>query len=186
MMYKVPRPSRSNGVKIHTIGDHEIGIEYTIGEPHVGKMAYDSSCGIMSRNISFRRPDIEKIVADAVRQVDREDAMPKAGINRSMDMKSDSNLEYDDDASKVLSTLVDYLEKYLDPDQIDAVTQILSSGDGETDADRIGEKSDPVGDRRGRRPGAYGADDRTLRRRPMSAVTEDAYLRLFPNSGRLA
>jgi hypothetical protein len=185
MMYKVPRPSRSNGVKIHTIGDHEIGIEYTIGEPHVGKMAYDSSCGIMSRNISFRRPDIEKIVADAVRQVDREDAMPKAGINKSMDMKTDT-MEYDDDASKILSTLLDYLEKYLDPDQMAAVNQILASGDGETDADRIGEKSEPVGDRRARRPGAFGADDRTLRRRAMSAVTEREYSEMFPNQGRLA
>jgi hypothetical protein len=180
MMYRVPRPSRSNGVKLHTIGDHEIGIEYTIGEPHVGKLAYDSSCGIMSRNISFRRPDIDKIIADAVRQVDAE--MPRAGIKRNMDMKNDDNLQYDDEATEVISKLMDFLEDKLTPEQMDAVTQILATGDGETDGDRIGEKrSEPVGDRRGRRQASDSAS-----RRGMSAVTERAYSEMFPNQGRLA
>jgi hypothetical protein len=141
----------------------------------------------MSRNISFRRPDIEKIVADAVAQVD---AMPKAGkspLKRSNDMKNDDNLQYDDDATKVLSNLMDYLEDKLTPEQLDAVNQILASGDGETDGDRIGEKSEPVGeDRRGRRPTAYGADDRAIRRRPMSEAAERKYSEMFPNNGRLA
>jgi hypothetical protein len=186
MMYKVPRPTRSNGVKIHTIGDHEIGIEYTMGEPHVGKMAYDSSCGIMAKNITFRRPDIDRIIRDAVRQVYGKDAMPKAGINRSMDNMKTDTMEYDDDATKVLSNLMDYLEDKLTPEQVEDVTQILSGLDGETDGDRTGEKREPVGDRRGRRPGAYGADDRAFRRREMSPVTEREYSALFPNAGRLA
>jgi hypothetical protein len=183
MIYKVPMPTKANGVRLHTLPNDQIAIEYTVGEPHVGKLAYDSSCGIMSRNVTFRRsrPDYAAIVADAVRQVDQEDAMPKAGINRSMDMKTDSNLEYDDDASEVLSKLMDFLQDKLGPDEMDVVSQILSSGDGETDADRIGEKTDPVGDRRGRRQAADAA-----RRRTMSDAAEASYLRMFPQANRLA
>jgi hypothetical protein len=183
MMYKIPMPDGASGVKLYRLGGKQMALEYETGEVHVSKMAFDGALGTTARTVTIRRPDIDAIIADAVRQVDA--AMPKAGINRSMDMKTDT-MEYDDDASKVISTLMDYLAEYLDQDQMDAVTKILSSGDGETDADRIGEKSDPVGDRRGRRPTAYGADDRALRRRPMSAVTEREYSALFPNAGRLA
>jgi hypothetical protein len=164
MMYRVPRPSRSNGVKLHTIGDHEIGIEYTVGEPHLGKMAYDSSCGIMSRNITF---------------VARDAAMPKAGKSPigSNKVKADT-MEYDDDASKVIGQLMDYLEDKLTPEQLEGVTMILSSGEGPP-SDTVGEP--PQGtDRRAR---AWGADDRAIR--PMSERNEAAYLQLFPNAGRL-
>jgi hypothetical protein len=182
MMYKVPMPTGANGVKLYTLPNHQIGIEYQTGDaPHLGKMAYDSTCGA-TRNISFRRsrPDIEKIVADAVRQVDREDAMPRAGLQRNMDMKTDSNLEYDDDASEVIGKLLDYLEKYLDQDQMEAVNMILSSGDA-PDADQIGEKSEPVGDRRTRRQASDSAT-----RRPMTTATERKYSEMFPHWNRLS
>jgi hypothetical protein len=180
MIYKIPMPTRTNGVKIFKLPGEQIGIEYQTGEPHVGKMAYDSQCGILAKNITFRRPRqyYADIVADAVRQVDA--ALPKAGKPpiRSNDMDT---MEYDDDASKVLSNLMDFLEDKLTPEQLDAVNQILASGDGETDADRIGEKSEPVGDRRGRRQAADAA-----RRRGMSQSTQDAYLKMFPQANRLA
>jgi hypothetical protein len=184
MMYRVPMPTKSNGVKIKMLGDHEIGVEYTEGEPVVGKMAYDSAYGITSK-ITFRRarPDFDRIVADAVRQVARDDTMPKAGKPpiRSKDMaKTDTTMEYDDDASKVIGQLMDYLEKYLDPDQMEAVSLILSSGDApDNDA---GERQTQATDRR--RVARLAADQ--ARRRPMTAEAEDAYLRLFPNAQRLA
>ena len=92
-------------------------------------------------------------------------------------------MEYDDEASEVISKLMDYLEKYLDPDQMEAVNQILASGDGETDADRIGEKQRTRRGSSGRRPGAYGADDRAIRRRPMSAIDRGGYLGDVPECG---
>jgi hypothetical protein len=36
MIYKVPMPTKANGVRLHTLPNDQIGIEYTIGEPHVG------------------------------------------------------------------------------------------------------------------------------------------------------
>jgi hypothetical protein len=180
MLYKFPMPSRHSGVKLYALPNQQLGIE--VARPRNATMAYDSELAT-GRAVTISRPDIEKIVADAVRQVDAD--MPRAGkppIGNS-DMKTDT-MEYDDDASKVLSNLMDFLEDKLTPEQLDAVTQILASGDGETDADRIGEKREPVGeDRRGRR-GAYGAD--AARRRSMSAATEQEYSALFPNQGRLA
>jgi hypothetical protein len=179
MMYRVPRPSRSNGVKIHTIGDHEIGIEYTVGEPHVGKMAYDSSCGIMSRNISFRRPDIEKIVADAVRQVDREDAMPRAGKSpiRSLDMASND----DDDTSAALGRVLEFLENIVSPDDLEIVQALFC---GAADVDEAREAQAVARRDDDRQTGRQAAD--AARRRPMSQSTEDVYARMFPNQGRLA
>jgi hypothetical protein len=184
MMYRVPMPTKSNGVKIKMLGDHEVGIQYTKGVvPHVSKMAYDSAYGITSK-ITFRRarPDYEAIVADAVRQVDREDAMPKAGkppIGNN-DMKTDTNMEYDDDASKVIGQLMDYLEKFLTPDQMEGVVLILSSGDA-PDNDAGEPHNYQAADRR---RGRQAADQ--ARRRPMSGSTENAYLRLFPHANRLA
>ena len=185
MMYRIPMPSRSNGIKLHTFGDHSIGVEYTTGEPHVGKLAYDSSCGILAKNISFRRPEIERIVADAVREVDRQDAamMPKAGIKRSKDMEPDT-MEYDDDATEVLSKLMDFLQGKLDADDLDVVSQILSSG--ETDGDKSARNANPSEIVGAVDPTAYGADDRAIRRRSMSPSTEASYLKMFPQANRLA
>ena len=147
MLYKFPMPTRASGVKLYALPDQTLGIE--VGRARNATMAYDHELA-KGRTVTIGRPDIDEIIADAVRQVAAEDAMPKAGKSplRSNDMKPDT-MEYDDDASKVLSTLMDYLEDKLTPEQLDAVNQILASGDGETDADRIGEKSEPVGDRRG-------------------------------------
>jgi hypothetical protein len=186
MMYRVPRPSRSNGVKLHTIGDHEIGIEYTEGEPVVGKLAYDSAYGITSK-ITFKpRRDYAAIVADAVRRVDAEDAaMPKAGKPPIGNSKMQATpIQYDDEASEVISNLMSYLEDKLTPEQLEGVTSILSSGDA-PDNDSGEPHNYQATDRRTRRPAAWGAHDQA-RRRPMTDRNEAAYLKMFPNAGRLA
>lgn len=174
MLYKFPMPGKHSGVKLYALPNQQLGIE--VGRQRNATMAYDHELA-KGRTLTIGRPDIEKIVADAVAQVD---AMPKAGKSplRSNDMEPDT-MEYDDDATKVLSKLMDFLQDKLDADDLDVVSQILSSG--ETDGDRIGEKREPVGDRRGRRQAADAA-----RRRPMSDAAEQAYLKLFPQANRLA
>ena len=93
MIYQVPMPSRCQRgqtpyiwrpmINWHRIHDwraacREDGLRFVLR--HHESEHYISACGRI----------YEKIVADAVRQVDREDAMPKAGIKRSMDMKTDT------------------------------------------------------------------------------------------------
>jgi hypothetical protein len=52
MIYKVPMPNGTNGVKLFTLPNQQIGVEYQRGEPKVGAMAYDSAHGL-SRDVSF-------------------------------------------------------------------------------------------------------------------------------------
>jgi hypothetical protein len=87
-------------------------------------------------------------------------------------------MEYDDDASKVISQLLDYLEKYLDPEQMEAVKLILSSG--ESDNDTNGEPHYQAADRRTPRQAADQA-----RRRPLSDRDEAEFLAMFPHANRL-
>jgi hypothetical protein len=184
MMYKIPMPTKANGVKIKMLGDHEIGIEYTEGVPHVGKMAYDSAYGITSK-ITFRRarPDYAAIVDDAVRQVAaQDDAMPKAGKPPIGNSKMQATpIQYDDEASEVISNLMDYLEDKLTQEQLEGVVSILSSGDA-PDNDSGEPRNCGATDRR--RAARQAAD--AARRRPLSDRDEAAYLRMFPNAGRLA
>ena len=70
MMYKIPMPDNASGVKFYRLGGKQMALEYETGEPHVSKMAFDGALGTATRNITIRRPDIDKIIADAVRQVD--------------------------------------------------------------------------------------------------------------------
>jgi hypothetical protein len=46
-------PTGTNGVKLYTLANQQIGIEYERGEPHVGPLAYDSKYGL-SRDIEFK------------------------------------------------------------------------------------------------------------------------------------
>jgi hypothetical protein len=197
MMYKVPMPSRSNGVKLHTIGDHQIGIEYTVGEPHVGKLAYDSSCGILSKNVEFRRPHkyYADIVAAAVRQVDGRDALPPGtGIERSkseMKPRGSANINDEDpdadNSDEIVTKLMSYLNDKLTPEQLNAVATILGSADDDApDLDageprRQASDSDRAIDRR--RMARLAAD--AARHRPMSDADEAEFLRMFPHANRL-
>jgi hypothetical protein len=195
MMYKVPMPTRANGVKLHTLPNEQIAIEYTQGKLHVGPMAYDSSCGIMSRNITFRRtrPDYAAIVADAVRRVDAEDAMPRAGITRNLDM---SNEEYDSDTNPeaAMAKVMDFLENIISPDDLEIV-QALFSGAADVHEAREAQATSRRDD--DRRTGRQAADQATDRRRahrlaadaachrPMSDATEAEFNRMFPDANRL-
>jgi hypothetical protein len=166
MIYKVPMPNRTNGVKLHTIGDHQIGIEYETGEPHVGKMAYDSSCGILSRNVTFGKPRLA-----------RDDLPSGTGISRSQgEMKprgqtsiNDEDLD-DGDADAIATKLMSYLQDKLSPEQLSSVAAILSSGDDPPDSD-AGE------------PQQASDRDRGLARRNAQRVAMDAdFGRLFPGA----
>ena len=69
MLYKFPWPSRASGVKIYALPDQQLGIE--VGRARNATMAYDHELA-KGRTVTIGRPDIEKIVADAVAQVDRD------------------------------------------------------------------------------------------------------------------
>jgi hypothetical protein len=188
MMYKVPMPSRTNGVKLHTFGDHQIGIEYETGEPHVGPMAYDSSCGILSRNVTFRRkrPDLDKIIADARRKVAR-DGLPRGtGISRSegaMEPRGSMNINDedpdDDDGGEIVTKLMSYLQDKLSPEQLSSVAAILSSADDAPDLD-AGEPRQATDRRRASRLAADAE-----RTRPMSARENREFDDLFPAAKRI-
>jgi hypothetical protein len=96
------------GVRIHTLGDHEIDVEYTTGEP-LGKMAYDSQCGIMSQNITFRRP------------LARDDAMPKAGKPRILDVANND----DDNTDAAIGKVLEFLENIISPDDLEIVQALI-------------------------------------------------------------
>jgi hypothetical protein len=78
MLYKVPCPTNTNGVRLFKVGE-QIAIEYQRGsEPHVGGMAFDSALGSMARNVTIRpkRPDFDRIIREAQRKVDAHDGLP--------------------------------------------------------------------------------------------------------------
>jgi hypothetical protein len=174
MIYKIPCPTKTNGVRLFKEGN-QISIEYQRGEPHV-TMAYDSVSGKAAHTLSIRRPDIDKIIADAVREVDAQDAMPKAGINRSMDMKND-----DTDNDAALGKILEFLENIVSPDDLEIVQALWG---GAADVDEAREQQAVARRDDDRRSGRQAAD--AARRRGMSDAAEASYLRMFPNSGRLA
>jgi hypothetical protein len=185
MLYRVPMPTKTNGVKLHTLPNNQIVVEYERGEPHVGPLAYDSSCGILSRNVTFRQPsmhpDTQRIVADAqrkLRQVHGRDDLPKGtGISRSegkMEPRGSMNIndeDPDEDGGDAIATkLMSYLQDKLSPEQLSSVAAILSSADDPTDSD-AGE------------PRQAGDRDRGLARRNAQRVAQDAeFGRLFPGA----
>jgi hypothetical protein len=167
MLYKIPLPTRSNGVKILKLNDHQIGVEYTRGEPVIGKMAFDSQCGIMSRNITF---------------VARDDAMPKAGKppigNNDMAKTDDDYSNYSDSNSEgTVAKVIAFLTDLISSDDLEIVHGLLSGAD----QDEAAEAQHQATDRR--RVARLAADQ--ARRRPMSSATEREYSELFPQAGRL-
>lgn len=176
MLYKFPMPTRASGVKLYALPNQQLGIE--VGRARNATMAYDHELA-KGRAVTISRPDFEKIVVDAVRQVAAEDAMPKAGIKRSMDMKNDDNGSDNDDAA--LGKILEFLENIVSPDDLEIVTALFC---GAADVEEAREAQAVARRDDDRRSGRQAAD--AARRRGMSPSTEDTYLRLFPNSGRLA
>jgi hypothetical protein len=70
MMYKVPMPTRTNGVRLYTLPNQQIGISYGRGSPQIGPMAYDSKTGL-SRDVSFGKGAMEDNVAVSDEIVDK-------------------------------------------------------------------------------------------------------------------
>jgi hypothetical protein len=179
MMYRVPMPTKANGVKIMMLGDHEVGIQYTTGKPHIGKMAFDSAYGITSK-ITFRRPSryYDAIVADAVRQVDAQDALPPdTGIQRSKGaMKPRNARDNDDDddtyadPQEVAGKVMSYLKDLISPEDLEAVNGLLMG----TEEDEAHE---------GRRDAADRARDRGLAGRQARRQAMDAdFAAKFPGA----
>jgi hypothetical protein len=171
MLYKFPMPSEHSGVKLYALPKQQLGIE--VARPQNATMAYDHELAA-GRIVTIGRPDIDEIIADAVRQVD---AMPKAGKPpiRSNDMASN------DDNDAALGKILDFLENIVSPDDLEIVQALFC---GASDVDEAREQQAVTRRDDDRRTGRQAAD--AARRRGMSESTEASYLRMFPNSGRLA
>jgi hypothetical protein len=166
MIYKVPCPTKTNGVRLLKEGN-QVLVEYQRGEPHVGKMAFDSSCGIKSRNVTF---------------VARDDEMPKAGKppigNNDMAKTDDDYSNYSDSNSEeTVGKVLAFLKDLISSDDLEIVHGLMSGADEGEAAEAQHQATDR------RRVARLAADQ--ARRRPMSERNENAYLQMFPHSGRL-
>jgi hypothetical protein len=103
------------------------------------------------------------------------DSMPR--VKRSFYMASND----DDDTSAALGRVLEFLENIVSPDDLE-IAQALFCGAADVEeareAQAIARRDDD------RRSGRQAAD--AARRRGMSDAAEASYLRMFPNSGRLA
>jgi hypothetical protein len=204
MMYKIPQPNGSNGVKIYTLKNQQIGIEYQSGEPHVGKLAFDSALGSMAREcprqhgpgvpsaawpgsalgsmaqditIRPRRPDLDRIVAAAKRKLGY-DAMPRAGMP-PIDDDNDDNT----DGDAIVAKLMAFLKGCLTPGDLEDVQSILDGKDVGRPEGAMDRAAAAAAQRR-RLMGADTAAGRNYRRE--SADDEAERLEMFPNWNRLS
>jgi hypothetical protein len=179
MMYKIPQPNGSNGVKIYTLKNQQIGIEYQSGEPHVGKLAFDSALGSMARDITIRprRPDLDRIVAAAKRKLGY-DAMPRAGMP-PIDDDNDDNT----DGDAIVAKLMAFLKGCLTPGDLEDVQSILDGKDVGRPEGAMDRAAAAAAQRR-RLMGADTAAGRNYRRE--SADDEAERLEMFPNWNRLS
>jgi hypothetical protein len=165
MMYKVPMPTKHNGVKLYTLKNQQIGIEYPAGEPNV-TMAFDSALGRPTKTVTFRR----KVYG-------RDDLPVGTGISRSegqMNPRGSTTINDqdpdEDEGDEIVTKLMSYLNDKLTPEQLSSVAAILGSGDG------------PDGETNGE-PQYRQASDRGLAGREARRRAEDAdFERLFPDA----
>jgi hypothetical protein len=177
MMYKIPMLTRTNGVRLFRLPNEQMAIEYQKGEPHVGGMAFDSALGSMARTVTIRpkRPDLDRIVADAKRKALAYDVLPRAGVPP---IEDDAD---NDDTGAAMAKVLEFLENIVSPDDLEIVQALLC---GAADVEEAREQQALARRELDRRTPRQAADQ--ARRRPMSGATEDAYLQLFPNANRLA
>jgi hypothetical protein len=178
MMYKIPMPTNTNGVRLFRLPGEQMAIEYQTGEPHVGGMAYDSALGSMARTVTIRpkRPDLDRIVAEAKRKALAYDVLPRAGVPPLTEDDND-----DDTTNAAMAKVLEFLENIVSPNDLEIVQALLC---GAADVEEAREQQALARRDDDRRTPRQAADQ--ARRRPMTAEAEDAYLRLFPDAGRLA
>jgi hypothetical protein len=175
MIYKVPCPTKTNGVRLLKVGE-QIHVEYQTGESYVGGMAYDSALGSMARDVTIRPKTQRKLRLGS-------DAFPRPFMNRSKDMQKPLDApdigdddEDNDDTDAVVGRLMSYLNDKLTPEQLSSVAAILGSADA-PDSD-AGEPRTQATDRR--RAVRLAAD--AERQRPMTRTEEAEFDRMFPTA----
>jgi hypothetical protein len=187
MIYKVPCPTKTNGVRLFKLGE-QIAVEYTTGEPYVGGMAYDSALGSMARDVTIRRsrPDFDRIIADAKRKVYGRDAMPNVGgpphsPGVAFNEKVMKEMNNDDDNDDAMARVLEFLENIVSPNDLEIVQALLCGAAGVEEAREQQAVARRDDDRRTPRQAADAA-----RRRPLSAPAERDALAMFPNWNRLS
>jgi hypothetical protein len=190
MIYKVPCPTRTNGIRLFKEGN-QIAVEYTRGESHV-TMAYDSVLGKSAHTVAFREPplhpDTQRIVADAqrkLRHVYGRDDMPNGtGISRSegkMAPRGSANIndqdpdddEDDDNSQAVVGKAMAFLKDLISEEDLERVAAILGGGD-EEDAD---DARKHAADRR-----RQASDRGLVGRQERQAALDADFDRLFPTA----
>jgi hypothetical protein len=178
MLYKFPMPTRHSRVKLYALPDQQLGIE--VGRPPAATMAYDAELA-RGRTVTIRCPDIDRIIRNAVKQVDAQDALPRPFMSRSKDMQKpldapditdDDNDEDNTDA--IVGKLMVFLKDLISPEDLERAAAILGGGD-EDDAD---EARKDASDRARRQASDRGLAGREARRRAEDADFE----RLFPTA----
>jgi hypothetical protein len=173
MMYKVPMPTKHNGIKIYTLPNQQLGIEYPDSVVPKVTMALDAAHGA-TRNVTF--------VA--------RDAMPIAGQSplKGKDMDPDTT-----DTDAALANVIEFLQDIISPNDLEIV-QLLFGGADDVDAARETQaqgrrdddrRSPSAADQARRHRFAVDAQRAQLQRRPMSSSVEQDYMKLFPQANRL-
>jgi hypothetical protein len=174
MIYKIPCPTKTNGIRLFKTGDHQLAIEYQRGEPHVGPMAYDSALGKSAHTVTFK-PKRKAYGSDAI--------PPDTGIYRSKGaMKPRGSMNINDEdpdeggGDEIVTKLMTYLNDKLTPEQLNAVAAIIGDiSDDEEEGDTSGERRDYA-----------QASDRGLRERQERQAALDAdFNRMFPSASKL-
>jgi hypothetical protein len=178
MIYKVPCPTRTNGVRLLKEGN-QICVQYETGTPHVGGMAYDSALGAMARNVTIQPKARRKLRLGS-------DAFPRPFMSRKKDMQKPLDApdiadddEDDDDTDAIVTKLMSYLNDKLTPEQLSSVAAILGSGDDDAPDSDAGEpRNYQAADRR--RAARLAAD--VARQRPPTPAENQEFDRLFPGA----
>jgi hypothetical protein len=169
MIYKVPCPTNTNGIKLLKMGD-QIAVEYQTGEPNV-TMSYDSVLGKSAHTVSFKPKR---------KAYGRDDLPSGTGIARSKSEMSprgsttiNDEEEDDDNSQAVVGKVMAFLKDLISDEDLERVAAILGGAD-EEDAD---DGRRDAADRRRRRL----AGDAARYRLPTPA--EDAeFNALFPSA----
>jgi hypothetical protein len=182
MIYKVPCPTNSNGIRLFKEGN-QIAIQYEKGAPHIGPMALDSALGKPTRTVTFQKS-----------RYGRDDLPKGTGISRSkseMAPGGSANINDEDpdadSSDEVVTKLMAYLNDKLTTEQLNGVAAILGSGDDDAPDLDAGEPrrqaSDHRFDRVERARLAADQANRDYRRMTAPTAAENAeFDRMFPGA----
>jgi hypothetical protein len=178
-------PGEANGVRydgrMTEIQGNHVSL-VTEGRAGSDVMVGDSMPRHFTRSLKMKlRPDLDRIVADAKRKVFGRDAMPRAGMTRSIDMQKpldapDITVDDNNDDTEAMAKVLDFLEPIVSPDDLEIVQALLC---GAADVEEAREQQALARRELDRQTPRQAADQ--ARRETVDAE----FMRMFPNANRL-